>query len=97
MTRHVGRWIAMAFAVLVSACGGGGGNGLAEGVNDTLATGQSTGTGGAIPSSALQSVDALIAHAGQLIAQTGDSAESLALGDAVLPTSDTAEPAALNN
>ena len=44
------------------------------------------------PSSALQSVDGLIAYAKQLIASsTNETSEPVRLGDATLPVSETAE------
>lgn len=72
---------------LLAACGGGDDSGPAV-------TTPTTTTGGvaAVPSSAFQSVDSLIAYVRQLVAD--DTAEPLALPDVAAPTTDTAEPSA---
>lgn len=82
--------IVAATCVVVAACGGGGGGGgaVADG-------GVSTGDGDRVPASALGSVSALLDYMKQLIGNSSDSAEPLALGDITLPVDDTAEPAAL--
>ena len=68
------------------ACGGG------DGVQATL---DPLFAGTDVPTSATTSSDAALAFVASLAAGSGDSAEPIAVGDAVLASSDTAEPAAL--
>lgn len=74
-------------AALLVACGGGGSGG---GNPDDNAASE-------VPSSALHSVEGLVAYLRELIAgATTSSGEPVRLGDVVLPTSDSSEPVAVN-
>lgn len=80
--------------VLLAACaalaGCGGGDGGDAAAAPTPAPGGNT-----IPSSALASVDGLLAYVRGLIAATDDTSEPVGLGDAKLPVDDVNEPASL--
>ena len=78
---------ALGIAVLLSACGGGGGG------DDNRRT---SGSNAGLPSSALQSVTGLVTYLNELIGRTDETSEPIALGDAVLPTSDSDAPTPLN-
>lgn len=74
--------IAACVLLALAACGGGGGSGDSPAVRTTD-----------VPLSAQQSVGGLIDYIKQLIATgTNDASEPILVGDAVLPTDDTAEP-----
>lgn len=77
----------------LGGCGGGGGGGEGGAVAGTPTTPDDNGV---IPAAALQSVDGLIAHLRELLQQASETAEPIALGNAVLPTSETSEPLGLN-
>ena len=77
--------VALGVAVLVSACGGSGsdgGSGSGSLQSPSATTGDSP-TG--------QTVSALMAFAEQQIAATSDTTEPVVVGDAELPTDDTAD------
>ena len=80
--------IAASTALVLVACGGGGGGGDAV-PGDALISGTD------IPSSATTSSDGARAFVASLVAAPADAAEPLTVGDAVLASSDTAEPAEL--
>lgn len=84
--RHLAAIVAT--AALLSACGGSDG--------DPVGSAPPPGEANGIPSSALQSVTALVSYAREMISGLNDTAEPIALGNATLPTSETAEPIALN-
>ncbi|MCG2594613.1 hypothetical protein LZ009_17685 [Ramlibacter sp. XY19] len=80
----------LAASALLAACGGGGG-----GLECCIAPpgNGGTGNGSDLPSSALQSVEGLVAYVKDLIANgTNSTGEPVALGNVVLPTSETSEP-----
>jgi ABC-type glycerol-3-phosphate transport system substrate-binding protein len=74
-----------ACAALVACGGGGGGGGGAA----------TTTTADNLPAGAVASASALVAYLMELIGTAIDTSEPLALGDATLPVTDTAEPTAL--
>lgn len=76
--------VLLSAAALLAACGGDGGGG------------GSNSSAGDVPASAQQSASGLIAFMKDLIGRTDETSEPIALGNAVLPTDDTAEPAAVN-
>jgi hypothetical protein len=81
---------ALALMVLALAgCGGGGSGGQP-------ANSGATGSGSQVPDSAQQSVGGLMAFLMELIAQSSDTTEPVALGDAALPTDDTSGPQPVN-
>ena len=80
--------IAASTALVLVACGGGGGGGDAV-PGDALISGTD------IPASAAASSDGARAFVASLVAAPTDAAEPLTLGDAVLASSDSAEPAEL--
>ena len=69
-------------AALMAGCSSG---------SDDDTPGPATGASTDVPSSAQQSIEGLIAYLGELIAGTGESTEPILVGDAELPTSETAE------
>jgi hypothetical protein len=72
---------ALALALALSGCGGGGG--------DEPAAARTSD----VTASAQQSVGGLFTYLGDLIAnRTGETTEPVLVGDAVLPTSESAEP-----
>ena len=76
--------VVLAACALLSACGGGG--------DDGPASARTTD----VPSSAQSSIDGLIAYINELIGQTSDTSSPVLVGDAVLPTSDSALPSPVN-
>ena len=80
--------IAASTALVLVACGGGGGGGDAV-PGDPLISGTD------IPASAAASSDGARAFVASLVAAPTDAAEPLTVGDAVLASSDSAEPADL--
>ena len=80
--------IAASTALVLVACGGGGGGGAAV-PGDALISGTD------IPASAAASSDGARAFVASLVAAPTDAAEPLTVGDAVLASSDSAEPADL--
>jgi hypothetical protein len=82
-------WAAKALALLASAlvpaCGGGGGGAAPAVTNPPLA-------GTDVPASATASPAGALAFVKTVAAATGNDAEPIAVGDAVLATSDTDEP-----
>ena len=80
--------IAASTALVLVACGGGGGGGDAV-PGDALISGTD------IPASAAASSDGARAFVASLVAAPTDAAEPLTVGDAVLASSDSAEPADL--
>lgn len=72
--------IALGLAALGTGCGSSG--------SDDPVPVATTG----IPASAQQSTSGLLAYLNELIAGSSDSTEDVLVGDAVLPTDDTAEP-----
>jgi hypothetical protein len=81
-------WAAKALALLasalVAACGGGGGGAAPAVTNPPLA-------GTDVPASATASPAGALAFVKTVAAATGNDAEPIAVGDAVLATSDTDE------
>ena len=75
--------IAASAALVLVACGGGGGD--AAPIDGLL-------SGTDIPASATASSDGATAFVASVVAAPLDSTEPLALGDAVLASSDSAEP-----
>lgn len=78
--------IAASTALVLVACGGGGGAAVP---GDALISGTD------IPASAAASSDGARAFVASLVAAPTDAAEPLTVGDAVLASSDSAEPADL--
>ena len=78
--------VAAAATLLLVACGGGGGD--ATPVSGLLA-------GTDVPTSATASSDGASAFVASLAAAPADSIEPITVGDAVLASSDSAEPAEL--
>ena len=78
--------IAASTALVLVACGGGGGDAVP--IDGLL-----SGTG--IPASAAASSGGATAFVATVVAAPADSTEPLTLGDAVLASSDSAEPAEL--
>ena len=78
--------IAVSTALVLVACGGGGGGAVP---GDALILGTD------IPASAAASSDGARAFVASLVAAPADAAEPLTVGDAVLASSDSAEPAEL--
>ena len=76
--------VVLAASALLAACGSGSSDGTAQASSTD------------VPASAQSSVDGLIAYINQLIGQTSETTEPVVLGHAVLPTSDTTPPAAVN-
>jgi hypothetical protein len=77
--------------LLLAACGGGGGGGGFGRITAPPAT-----VGGSdVPVSATTSADGAFSFAADVAATQDDTAEPLLLGDAVLATSETDEPKAL--
>ena len=76
--------IAAGLALVLVACGGGGGDAAPV---DALLSGTD------VPASAAASSDGATAFVASLTPTAGDSTEPITLGDAVLASSDTAEPA----
>lgn len=76
--------VVLAAAALLMGCGSGG--------DDAPPVARSTD----VPSSAQDSVSGLLAYINELIGMTSSTSEPVLVGDAVLPTSDTTEPAAVN-
>lgn len=87
-------WAALAAAAALAGCGGGGDDAAAPSTALTSTPGATAQAG--LPASAQQSVTGLVAFLNQLIGQTGETAEPIALGDATLPTSEVDGPSALN-
>lgn len=86
-TLHVRRLAAvaaLASALAVAGCGGG-----SDGPSVTAAPGVELVPGTAVPVSATSSVAGVIAFLMQLIAGTSETSDPIAVGDAVLRTSDT--------
>lgn len=81
--------LALVAVAALAGCGGGGGGG-----RDTEVTVTPRGTD--VPESALQSVPGLIAYMKELIAGTSETTEPVFVGNAVLPTDETSEPAPVN-
>ena len=81
--------IAASTALVLVACGGGGGGGGDAVPGDALISGTD------IPASAAASSDGARAFVASLVAAPTDAAEPLTVGDAVLASSDSAEPAEL--
>ena len=79
--------IAASTALVLVACGGGGGGAAVPG--DALISGTD------IPASAAASSDGARAFVASLVAAPTDAAEPLTVGDAVLASSDSSEPADL--
>ena len=80
----------LASAMLLTACGGGGGDRSGGGGSDNARTTD-------VPESAQQSVAGLVAFLGELISSRTDmTSEAILVGDATLPTSDTAEATPAN-
>lgn len=80
--------LALVVAAALSACGGGdggGGGGVAAG-----GSGQGSASDG-IPASATQNVAGLMAFMNQLVAASSETSDPILLGEAVLPTDDTAD------
>ena len=84
----------LAAAGLLTACGGGDGPSGGDGGGG----GGGGGSGGSeLPSSALQSSDALVAYVKSLIGSgTSETAAPVKLGDVTLPVTDTGTPASAN-
>lgn len=75
--------LALVVAAALSACGGG--DGVAAG-----GSGQGSASDG-IPASATQNVAGLMAFMNQLVAASSETSDPILLGEAVLPTDDTAD------
>ena len=85
----------IAMAMALAACGGGDGDGIVLGAGGG-GPGDTPGSPTTqVPASAQGSVAGLIAYLQQLIAETSETSSPVLLGDAVLPTDDTAEPSAV--
>lgn len=80
----------LAMATTLAACGGGGPG------QDIAAPAPAPAPSTELPRSAQDSLGGLMAYLKQLIADTGDAGAPVALGDAALPTADSAEPAMLH-
>jgi hypothetical protein len=79
---------ALAIAAILAGCGGSDSNNGPGG-----GAGRTTD----VPSSAQGSLEGLLAYMNDLIkTMTNDTSEPILVGDAVLPTSDTVEPAPVN-
>jgi len=76
-----------AVALLLAACGGGGGGGEIPAPIDPPVAGTD------VPQSATTSSAGALAFVQSVAASSSDSAEPIRVGDAVLATSDTDEPA----
>jgi hypothetical protein len=76
--------LAVALAIVLSACGGGGGSSTAD---------SGGADAGAVPASALASAQAMVAFVGAL--PPDDMQEPLAIGPLAAPVSDTDEPVPL--
>ncbi len=89
--------LASCTAALLAGCGSGGDDDGGSTTTTTTTTTTTPSNTGSLPSSALSSVEGLIAYMKALIASNTDStSEPVALGDAVLPTSNTTEAITLN-
>lgn len=85
--RMLGATLAAATLVgVLVACGGGGGTGTPEAQADALVPGSE------VPVGATTSADGALSFTQSVAAVARDSSEPLVLGDAVLASSDTAEP-----
>ncbi|MBK0392382.1 hypothetical protein [Ramlibacter algicola] len=83
----------LAGAVVLAACGGGDGDGVAaDGTGTTGSGGTGASASNAVPDSAFGSVDAFVAYLRQL--GNDETSEPLALPSGPAPTSDTTEPTA---
>ena len=87
---------ALALTVLALAGCGGGGQGDGGGVGAGAGPAGAAPAGSQVPGSAQQSVGGLMAYLKELIAQSSDTTEPVALGNAVLPTEDTSAPEPVN-
>jgi hypothetical protein len=79
------KYLALLASALLAACGGGGG-----GAAPTVADPPLAGTD--VPTSATATPAGALAFVKRIAAATGNDAEPIAVGDAVLATSDTDEP-----
>lgn len=85
----------VAISAMLTACGGGGGDGGGDQANQGGGTDSARHTD--VTEAAQQSVSGLIAYVNELITtMTSSTSESIRLGEAVLPTSDTTEPLAID-
>lgn len=82
----------LAAAAGLAACGGGGGETVAT---PAPAPAPAPAPTTEVPASARSSVAGLVDYLQQLIQGTSETGAPVFLGDAVLPASDTAEPAAI--
>ena len=92
---HANLRLALALLVMATtlgACGGGGSSQDIAAPAPAPAPAPSTD----MPRSAQDSLGGLMAFMKQLIADTSDAGAPVALGDAALPTEDSAEPAMLH-
>ena len=80
-------------ALALGGCGGGGGEG---GGGAGAGPAGAAPAGSQVPGSAQQSVGGLMAYLKELIAQSSDTTEPVALGNVVLPTGDTSAPEPVN-
>ena len=83
------RWLAAAVGTvtLLAACGGGGGNDPVAPVGPSLVVGTD------VPVTVEQSATGVIDFAKTQLAATSETSEPLVLGNAMLATDDSAEPA----
>lgn len=87
----------LGLSAMLGGCGGGdGGGGDGGGGGGAIAATTTTPDSNGIPASALQSIDSFVDFLKGLLAQASEAAEPIALGNAALPTSETAEPVSLN-
>ncbi|TFZ01304.1 hypothetical protein [Ramlibacter rhizophilus] len=79
-------------ALALAACGGGGDGGPVDNVVTPTPPPDPFVAGSEVPQSATTSVDGAIAFIRSVIASMSETAEGLALGNAALATSETADP-----
>lgn len=81
----------LAATMALAACGGGDDRTVGDAANPGGPAAQASSD---VPRSAQDSVSGLLAYVGQLIdSMTNSTAEPVLIGNATLPTSETAEPA----
>lgn len=78
-------------ALALAGCGGGGGDGGPSNIGGNGGGNGGGTSGGTVPATALQNSDGFIAYVKQVVASKLDTSEPIDLGNAVAPTSNTAE------
>ena len=75
----------------LAGCGGGGGDGGPSNIGGNGGGNGGGTSGGTVPATALQNSDGFIAYVKQVVTSKLDASEPIDLGNAVAPTSNTAE------